>query len=169
VTPEMSARGSRAHCIPSREYRRSDGGLRVTQTLALHQAAGAGVVELWLEAFLLDRGGRSMTSGGADVKLIFWEIACPGKARFRERWTRHQAGWWPIWQGYEQTWADDEREAPHDIAHQSLQMPIQSPRQRGSAHPLLDRKEAGWTSVAGCDAAVDWSPLRSIASCKAEG
>lgn len=65
-------------------------GLRVTQALALHEAVGAGVVERWLSAFLLDEGGRSMTSGGADVKLIFWEIACPGKARFRERWVRHQ-------------------------------------------------------------------------------
>ncbi|KAH8123602.1 hypothetical protein LI328DRAFT_81289 [Trichoderma asperelloides] len=32
-----------------------------------------------------------MTSGGADVKLIFWEIACPGKARFRACWTTHQS------------------------------------------------------------------------------
>lgn len=49
-----------------------------------------------------------MTSGGADVKLIFWEIACPGKARFRERWThqsRVTAG------GVEAPWTDDERDA----------------------------------------------------------
>lgn len=46
-----------------------------------------------------------MTSGGADVKLIFWEIACPGKARFRERWDAASEP------GVEAPWTDDERGA----------------------------------------------------------
>lgn len=116
-------------------------GLRVTQALALHEAVGAGVVERWLSAFLLDEGGRSMTSGGADVKLIFWEIACPGKARFRERWVRHQLD---SGQGF---WSE---EAPHAPAPS-----CRFPQGLNASPPTPFFKRGMGTSITGCDAAVD--------------
>lgn len=74
-----------------------------------------------------------MTSGGTDVKLIFWEIACPGKARFRERWTQHQSR---VTTGVSRHRRRTTSETPHDIAHQSVPFEYQSnPAGRETAPP----------------------------------
>ncbi|KAL6693927.1 hypothetical protein J3F84DRAFT_56163 [Trichoderma pleuroticola] len=82
-----------------------------------------------------------MTSGGADVKLIFWEIACPGKARFRERWVRHQLD---SGQGLRS------EEAPHAASRPSValeaSMPVPPPSSRagwGPASPAATPRLTG--------------------------